>query len=94
MTSSEIKSSPCGTLYNPPGPGPWKISARMTTYRAFQLIYGDVDEKSVREYVKGYIRERGDWFAEGKKSKDWKKEAIIMSDVMATKYWPDLQNKD
>jgi hypothetical protein len=66
----------------------------LTTYRAFQLIFGVVNEKAVREYVKRRVKGRGDWCAGGKRSKDWKQEIILLGDELAAKYWPDLQEKN
>jgi hypothetical protein len=93
MPSNKQKSGSCGTLYDPPSPRPWRISARLTAYKAFQSIFKDADEKTVREYVKRYARERGDCFAKGKKSKSWNKEITMLGDKLAAKYWPDLREK-
>ncbi|KAH0545407.1 hypothetical protein FGG08_000548 [Glutinoglossum americanum] len=66
----------------------------MTTYRAFQSIFGEVDERNVREYVKQYVKGRGSWYAEGKRAKNWKMEVEMLGDELAAKYWPDLESKD
>jgi hypothetical protein len=45
-------------------------------------------------YVKGYVKERVDWFAAGKRWKNWKEDVATLGDKLAAKHWPDLVDKD
>ncbi|KAI9763088.1 MAG: hypothetical protein M1840_000935 [Geoglossum simile] len=94
MPASAVKSGPRGTVYSPPGPPPWRITARLSTYKAFESIFGEADEGSVRKYVKNFIKERGDGFITGKNWRNWKEDVGTLGDQLAAKYWPDLVDKE
>ncbi|KAI9780175.1 MAG: hypothetical protein M1839_007012 [Geoglossum umbratile] len=90
-TPAAARFGPRGTLHNPPGPSPWRISARLATYKAFESIFEGADERNIRDDVKKTLKEQSDWFTEGRKWENWEKGVIELSDKLAANLYYVLE---